>query len=670
VDGRGEEAFPPSDDSSIQASGLIARGPAAAERVPLGMSEAESFPLLFSPFVLRGKTLPSRVVFTAHTVSLSSDGVPGERAIGYYEARAADGVGMIVMEPIPVMDNGGVTPQNYRFDHPDFVAGLTQLTAAVHEHGTVFISQLYHMGANADPHQPSSERWGPSAMPGPGWSDAVRPIDEVDMAELVSAYANAAATVMRAGVDGVECMFAYDTLVDQFMDPKRNLRTDDFGGPLANRCRLAVMVLRAIRDVIGPDAVLGVTVTAAMQEYVEAVDYLALECDIDYVGVGNGNYESLHLTIPPMEVEVGIGIGPAAAVRRSTKVSAVIAEGRIRDAATAEKALATGACDLVGMTRALLADPEILRKSRSGHGAQVRTCIGYNLCIARRLRKYPVACVQNPTAGLEHLGDVRPAAAPHRVVVVGAGLAGLEAARVAAERGHEVLLLEASRSAGGQAALIAKLPKQGAFAELVAWRLSELARLGVDMRFNTAASVELILALLPGSVVVATGSRQRHLDSAISAAEVLSGSPLPDGPVIVLDSDGTRKGIGTAEWLAESGRAVTLVALTPTPAYMLDSSKVGPLAMTRIRELGVKLVDGHRLVSVGQGQVSLARIYDGTPLTLEAPAIVQAMSHVAVDELVRPLRAVGIVVHAVGDARTPRLVEDAIRDGYTIASKL
>ncbi len=634
------------------------------------MSEPDSFPLLFSPFVLRGKTLPSRAVFTAHTVSLSADGVPGERALGYYEARAADGVGMIVMEPIPVMDNGGVTPQNYRFEHPDFVDGLQRVTAAVHRHGTVFISQLYHMGANADPHQPSSERWGPSAMAGPGWSDVVRPIDEVDMAALVDAYTKAAATVMQAGVDGVECMFAYDTLVDQFMDPKRNQRTDDFGGPLANRCRLAVTVLRAIREAIGPNAILGVTVTAAMQEYVEAVDHLVSECDIDYIGVGNGNYESLHLTIPPMEVAVGVGIGPAAAVRRSTNVTAVIAEGRIRDAVTAERALSSGACDLVGMTRALLADPAILRKSRAGRGEQVRSCIGYNLCIARRLRKYPVACVQNPTAGLENLGELRPTVAPHRVVVVGAGAAGLEAARVAAERGHDVVVLEASGSAGGQVSLIAKLPHQSAFAELIEWRLSELARLGVEVRLNTMATTDLVLSLQPGSVVVATGSRPRPIESAYSAVDVLDGVPIPDGPIVVLDSDGTRKGIGTAEWLASSGRTVTLVSLTPSPAYMLDSSKVGPLAMTRIRELGVKLVEGHRLVSVGRDQVSLARVYDGTPLTLEASVIVQAMSHSAVDDLVRPLRATAIAVHAVGDARTPRLVEDAIRDGYVVASKL
>ncbi len=188
------------------------------------------YPHLFSPLTLRGHTLPSRAVFTAHTVSYSADGIPGDRARSYYAERAAGGVGMIVMEPLPVLPNSGNTPQNYRWDDPRFTAGLRSVVDAVHAQGTVFISQLYHLGPNSDPQQPWSERWGPSPMQGPGWADAVRPIDEADMQLLVDGHVAAAQAALAAGVDGIECMFAYDTLVDQFMDPTRNHRGDEYGG--------------------------------------------------------------------------------------------------------------------------------------------------------------------------------------------------------------------------------------------------------------------------------------------------------------------------------------------------------------------------------------------------------------------------------------------------------
>ena len=629
-----------------------------------------AFPHLLSPLMLRGRKLPTRVVFTAHTTSFGQDGVPAERARAYYEARAAGGAGLIVMEPLPVLPNAGVTPQNYRFDDERFVPQLRSVVDAVHAHGTVFVSQLYHLGPNSDPLAGASERWAPSPGPAPGGPDALRAMDERDVADLVQGHVSAAKAAISAGVDGVECMFAYDTLVDQFLSARSNRRSDRYGGDLEGRARLAVEILDALRDAIGPELLLGITVTAAMDGYVEAVSYLAERCDIDYVGVGNGNYEQPYLLVPPMEIEPGFGVQFARRVKQAVPSLAVLAEGRINRPQIGEQALVDGACDLVGMTRALIADPLLPERARRGETERIRECVAYNLCIGRRLRKFPIACVQNPAAGHERaLGTLEPASAARRVVVVGAGVAGLEAARVAAERGHDVTVLEREPAPGGQVRDLARLPLQAPFAELVGWRVAELARLGVTIELGVECDAAAVVAREPDAVIVATGSSPSELAGSIAAVAVLRGQPVA-GPVVVLDFEGHRKAAGTAEVLARAGHATTLVALNGAALSGLAYSVVAPLSLARLRDAGVGLIEGHRLVSIRDEEVELARIYDGAPLVLEAATIVHAAPNHADDALVDALRTRLHSVHAVGDARAPRLVEDAIRDGYTLAAAI
>ena len=626
------------------------------------------FPLLLSPLELRGKRLPSRVVFTAHTVSFGQDHVPGERARDYYAARAAGGAGLIVMEPLPVLPNGGVTPQNYRYDDERFVPGLRRVVEAVHEHGTVFVSQLYHLGANSDPLAGDSERWAPGGGLAPGGPDGLRAMDGEDIAALIDGHVAAARAALAGGADGVECMFAYDTLVDQFLSAERNRRSDAYGGPLEGRARLAREVLHALRTEIGPEPLLGVTVTAAMEGYEEAVAHLSAECEIDYVGVGHGNYELPFLIVPPMELEPGHGVPFAARAKRAAPEIAVIAEGRINRPEIGERALAEGVCDLVGMTRALIADPLVPTRARQGESERIRVCIGYNLCIARRLRKFPIACVQNPAAGNEQaLGDLLPAGEPLDVLVIGAGVGGLEAARVAAERGHRVTVLERERQVGGQVRLIAGLPLQASFAELITWRVRELERRGVEVALGVEADAEECARRSADTVVVATGATPTELAGSTPAAEVLAGAALAGGPVVVLDFEGHRKGAGVAEALAAGGREVTLVALGPVALGALASSTVSLLALRRLAQAGVRLVEGHRLVSIATDAVQLERHYDGTPLVVPASAVVHASPHTPADGLVADLRARSIPLRVIGDARAPRLVEDAIRDGYRAA---
>jgi 2,4-dienoyl-CoA reductase-like NADH-dependent reductase (Old Yellow Enzyme family)/thioredoxin reductase len=628
-----------------------------------------AFPLLLSPLSLRGHELRNRVVFTAHTASFSQDGVPGPRARAYYAARAAGGAALIVMEPLPVLRSGGVTPQNYRFEDDRFVPALRQTVEAVHAHGTVFVSQLYHLGPNADSVATMRELWSVSGGPPPGGGPGLmHELDERDIDELVDGHLRAARTVLAAGVDGVECMFAYDTLVDGFMSEARNRRTDAYGGPLENRMRLARELLDALRSALGDDPLLGVTVTASMPGYVDAVAHLAEHCDVDYFGIGNGNYDNLDLLMPTLDFEPGFGVPFARAVKQAVPGATVLAEGRITRPDIGERALAEQSCDLVGMTRAQIADPELVRKAAAGDEEGIRECVGLNVCVARRLRKFPIACVQNPDAGFELRSPAHRAKARH-VVVVGGGVAGLEAACVAAEAGHRVTLLERAASLGGQVALTARLPRQEAHAHLVEWRARQLERLGVSVELGVFADAAAVLGLEPDVVVVATGSEPaERYPGAIAAMDVLTGAAAA-GPVVVLDEEGHRKGAGVAEMLGQDGRDVTLVGDGIEPLHSLVNTLAEAPNRRRLEAAGVQVLGRARVVSVEPTEVVVER-ESGVREAVVAATVVDAGRHRPVDSLVRMLRERGVEAIAVGDARAPGLVEDAIRSGHDLALAL
>jgi len=630
--------------------------------------QSTGFRLLFSPLTLRGLELRNRVVFTAHTASFSQDGVPGPRARAYYEARAAGGAAMIVMEPLPVLASAGVTPQNYRFDDDRFVPGLRAVADAVHRHATLLVSQLYHLGPNADPTATMRELWSVSGGPPPGAAPGrMREIDANDIDALVDAHVRAARTALAAGVDGVECMFAYDTLVDGFMSAARNRRADGYGGSFENRMRLAREILDAVRSAIGADRLLGVTVTASMPDYVEAVAHLLERCDVDYFGIGNGDYDHLDLLMPPLDFEPGFGIPFARAVKRAVPDAVVIAEGRITRPEIAERALVDGSCDLVGMTRAQIADPDLVRKTADGRQAEIRECVALNVCVARRFKKFPIACVQNPEAGFE----ARPAGRsrkPRRVVVIGGGVAGLEAARTAAAAGHTVRLLERADRPGGQVALIAALPFQQAHRLLIDWRVGELERLGVRIELGVDANADTVAGLDPDVVLVATGSEpDDRYSGATSTMDILLGADLREGSTVVVDEEGHRKATGVAEVLAAGGRDVTIVGDEIAPTALLTHALAAEPTLRRLAAAGVQLLANAHVVAVEPGRV-LVRQGNGTDEI--AGAVVHAGRHRPVDGLVEALRANGIETNAIGDARAPRLVEDAIRDGYEVARTL
>jgi 2,4-dienoyl-CoA reductase-like NADH-dependent reductase (Old Yellow Enzyme family) len=628
---------------------------------------AERFSHLLAPLTMRGRTLRNRIVFTAHTTSFGEDGVPGDRARAYYEARAAGGAALIVMEPVPVHPSGGVTPQNYRFDDERFVPGLRSVTEAVHQHGATFVSQLYHLGPNADDHATFRERWAASERPVPDGPGMMHAPDEVDIAELLDGHARAARAAIAGGADGVECMFAYDTLIDSFMAARWNQRSDGYGGPFENRMRLAREIVSLLRDVIGPDRLLGVTLSAGMEEYVDAAAHLAEHCDVDYFGIGNGSYDAPHLLIPPMGTEPGMGIACAVPVTERVSGPAVIAEGRINHPDLGERALRDGACHLVGMTRALIADPRMPQKTAAGALPTIRPCVGDNLCIARRIRKFAIACLQNPEAGFE--AAIAPPREAQTVVVIGGGVAGLEAARRAAEQGDRVTLFERDTELGGQVRLLAQLPGRQEYRLAVDWRKHEIDRLGVDVVLGREPTPDHVADRSPDLVVVATGSEPDGQPAGVlTPADVLGGEPHPPGPAVVIDEEGNHKGLGLAELLATDGREVTLVPVSGPLGEELVTAFALPLAIERLAGAGVRVLEGFGVSEITSGRVVLRRRYDGATEALEARLVVHAGRQRARSGMVSALRDIGLRTVVVGDARAPRQVHDAIREGYEAVS--
>ena len=620
--------------------------------------------LLLSPFEIRGHLLRNRVTFTAHTVSYSDNGIPGDRVRGYYTARAAGGAGLIVMEPIPVHPTGMVTPQNFRFRDEQFVSGLRLVVDAVHEHGATLVNQLYHMGPNADPLATGGQQWGPSDAIGYYGVGRIHAMTGAEIGEIIQCHVDAATTALRASSDGVECLFAYDTLVDSFFDPVRNQRSDAYGGSFLNNTRLAVEILQAVRAAIGPDPILGVTISVRAPEFERLAVLLNESCDIDYMGIGNGDYTSTELIIPPLDMPPGIGIPNAARAKSVLPDLAILAEGKINRPQLGEQALIDGACDLVGMTRALMADPDLVNKIRHGKGDRVRMCVGQNVCIARRMRKFPVACAQNPTSGYENERRLVPTTHPGHIVVVGGGVAGLEAARAAAERGHRVTLFEARDTLGGQIARTATLPMLQSLNDLWNWRAGELKHLGVELRIGVHADAETLVALAPDHVLVATGSTADLLEHAISVDAWLDGAPIPEGDVVLIDEEGSRKSVGPAEALALAGRNVIVVSDGISPLQQLSESHAERPVLERLQAAGVMLLADVTVQGLSPGSVTIVGRYDGVERTLRAPVILHAGRHTAIDKLSAVLVSRGIDAHPVGDARSPRRWEDAIHDGY------
>ena len=587
---------------------------------------------LLQPYQLKGLTLRNRVFSSSHEPAYSVNGMPGDRYRLYHVEKAKGGIGMTMTAGSAVVaEDSPPAFGNLHAYKDEIVPFIRRMTDEIHEHGAACMIQITHLGRRTGWAQ---DDWLPIVSASPVREPAHRNIpkqaEDWDIERIIGKYADAAERMQAGGMDGVE-IEAYGHLFDQFLSPLTNRREDDWGGEEGRR-RFGTTVLTAIRERVGPEFVVGVRMV--IDETVDGGIDTNMGLDtlrrfeqaglIDFINVIRGHIEhesALTEVIPIHGMRSVPHLDFAGMVREHTGLT-VLHASKVDEVASARHAIREGKLDLVGMTRAHLADPHIVRKIMEGREGEIRPCVGATYCLDRIYAAGEALCLHNAATSREQtMPHVIPhAAAARRIVIVGAGPGGLEAARVAGERGHDVILLEAMPWAGGQLNLAVRNPRRRDLQGIVDWRVNELERLGVEVRYDTFADSELVVSLHPDVVIVATGGQpqlpelEHGSDLVVTSWDVLTGDVTPKGDVLFFDDNGTHSALSAAELIARSGANLEIV--TPERMFAVEIGGLNhvPYARafnecdTRItlhqKVLAVRRVDGRLEVELGSEQSS------------------------------------------------------------------
>ncbi len=656
------------------------------------------YPKVFSPIRLGPVELGNRFYASPHLVPYSVGGSPTPAYVEYVRARVEGGCGLVVAS----MAGYHRTAAPVACPQPeDNIPGFAALADAVHDAGgKIFGQPWYHWGQPGwwQPMSPRVPALSPSVSQYDfsGFRASTRAMSTADIDRVIRSFAESTVNLRRAGFDGVMMHASHGTVMEQFLSPYFNRREDAYGGSFDGRLRFVMETLEVVREAAGGDMAVGIRLNCdellqggyGTEEARAYLAHIAASGLIDYVDLDVAvEPDQLWMGMPPVLLEKHPYKPYVEAVRDAAgDVPVLSVLGRLTTIGEAEAALESGLCDMVGAARALIAEPDLVRNAHEGREERSRTCIACNWCIGG-MHEGTQSCPVNPAAWREtalHPNRYPPAPETCKVIVVGAGPGGLEAARVAALRGHQVQLWEARETLGGALALWASLPGREFFAKSIEWWESELQRLQVDLRIGVQATAPDILAESPDAVVLATGAlhnrqgQSNFRDNPIPGCEqpfvclpedILLGVVEPTGRVVVLDAEGTNAGVGVAEVLGKRGCQVTLL----TPAFAPVSSRVQVaeetrFIMQRLHEAGVEIRPRTYIESIGPHRLDLFDAYTGEASLIDAvDSVVLATGRSPVSDLESELDGQVPQLFPVGDAAAARHWSAASYEGHIFA---
>jgi mycofactocin system FadH/OYE family oxidoreductase 2 len=656
---------------------------------------AGQYQYLFTPIRIGQTIIANRIVFAAHLTNLAEDNLPGPRLVAYYTERAKGGNGLIITEEQSVHPSDWAYQKLIHGFDPHVIPAYRRMTRAVHEYGTRMFAQINHNGMQASSIYSRRPVLGPSPLPDPIHREMCKELEPEEIDEILRGYALVARHVREGGFDGAELQSSHSSLMRQFFSPYYNRRTDAYGGPLENRMRFALEVIEAVRTEIGRDFTLGIRLCGdelipaglTLDDVREIAKILEATGQLDFINTSIGEFHNLYMVEGSMHTPPGYQLFVSAGIREVVKLP-VFCTGRIKDPVQAERILREGLADMVDVVRGQICDPAFTRKAREGRAESIRLCISCNqYCIGRMGLNLSLGCIQTPATGNELQFPLITAAhtpqPQHQrpvVLVVGGGPAGMQAAKVAAQRGFHVKLFEQQHELGGQVNLLVRVPNRVEFGDVSRNLQREIHEAGVEVHVDIEVTAEMVEREQPDAVIIATGSRPllppipgADLPHVATVWQVILGEKVaaPGSFVMVYDQIGFHQATSVAELLAEKGCAVEVV----TPQFYVG----GDLAITldielwyrRVLAKGMQLTADCFLANLGRYSATIINNYTGQPRRLENLALaVMATPQAANDALYHQLQGKVKQLLRVGDCVAPRRVEHAILDGERAARAL